>query len=1054
MSIAMSVAERVNKLKSIFNDFGIPVLPNSALEQAITSEFKRGKRSPLTLIISELQQESDAARLSKQIGIELGRNIDDPEVLIVAQIMQQRLPSLLNILDLRQTIHKREKLLSELLSHFKNKITTDPQTARLHRMLDAAYHNLNVNIQVHAMGKLAEDSGVVCNVRELQIFGRVMQGITPALIALEHPDYPLELKINHSIHAIRVLAVELHDKKLEYAANILDNIHWLAQVTLPELTDQTTIIQALQNLDVSVGVMTVRSIETKALEIGLTKQEVTQIVYAGTAINKLGSQDQELLTRTQENQQYAAIFGYLAKLAKDTNQVELNKAAIIGICLTSLRQTFYEVKANSLNIENFSESLGTILSGAGIVTNNRMLIHVGNSILTGLKTYTGIMALPGGAAVAVPLAVGSILGKLILKPDVKPNPATQLPNVIVSALGKVVELQQQMRKELATIYANLTVQHQQLMLIVDQGFANLANLLRTQNLQLIHSIQTVDKHLHNLHIELSQEFTSLYLEYVQQPLEEIEFAQKYDVIDAKNLLNHKHKLALWLLYKSKNPKVNGLSLSVNDIEKLLDRLQQADAILSLINRYLNINFAQNLPEDLPHIPTWILAANTYVTLSLQTPHLLTLGNELQILQDVIMAGNKIINFVDGLVANHDLWQKLQQAIMQSLMLVQTKWSLLQLQTPVIYLASVDEIIQKSTVQDADLIAYPGSEQQLERFSAIGVNVQNIWQRYIKDFIPQECVAAVAHNLGEWQINFTVDQRVNHFAHLHIKYGANLLPDYARDVLFRVDVAFKNKSDNKSYEIISIWLAFDLQDAQQRFNQYYQRKFKYALKHTRYNWIGLDGLSNQVDGHGNTATQKLIDYDRLALLYHDWLTQAAPINTPTTLLRIKENADFAQAYPALINGDEYFTLQTDNIGLLRIMLHNELRNLVLQQRIAIAQIILQEKQLAENLEKLEVYNAVSSVLLQILNTPFTRQKYLQDFLGLVQTLRQPEALNKNIFVEFDLLFSYLNANLPTFANYKQGKFYQQMQTTITRLALLQQNIILEPNFSEHLFGGIA
>ncbi len=60
----MSVAERVTTLKQLFNDFGIPVQHNSSLDAAIQAEFGKGKRSKLTPLLLELQQQSDASKLA------------------------------------------------------------------------------------------------------------------------------------------------------------------------------------------------------------------------------------------------------------------------------------------------------------------------------------------------------------------------------------------------------------------------------------------------------------------------------------------------------------------------------------------------------------------------------------------------------------------------------------------------------------------------------------------------------------------------------------------------------------------------------------------------------------------------------------------------------------------------------------------------------------------------------------------------------------------------------------------------------------------------------
>src|SRR5690348_14138037 len=107
----MSVAERVAALNRLFYDFGIPVLPNSSLDQAIHAEFGRGKRSTITTLLLELRQETEAGRLAACIGAELKKDTTNAQIVAIGNVLQQTLPPLLEILDIRQSILKREHLL-------------------------------------------------------------------------------------------------------------------------------------------------------------------------------------------------------------------------------------------------------------------------------------------------------------------------------------------------------------------------------------------------------------------------------------------------------------------------------------------------------------------------------------------------------------------------------------------------------------------------------------------------------------------------------------------------------------------------------------------------------------------------------------------------------------------------------------------------------------------------------------------------------------------------------------------------------------------------------
>ncbi|HSX20822.1 MAG TPA: hypothetical protein VLG38_06865, partial [Gammaproteobacteria bacterium] len=858
MIATLSVEQRIAALQAIFADFGIPILPNSSLDLAIRAEFGRGKRSKLTQLLTDLHQESDAGKLAMCIGAELEKGTKDPQILAVANVLQQRLPALLAIVDVRQSTVKREQLLAQLLEHFTAKIPPGAESDRTLRMLSAAQKNLLINLQVQAAGQVAEQAGIFCNLSELKRFGKILQMVTPALLVLDQPDYPVEQKVNHCVNALRCLSIELRSTKLASGANILDNIHWLAKVALPEISDKATVEQALQKLGISVGLTSTQILQAKAAKTGLTAKEIVQIIYASAPAAALLSTDQELLDRTQENQQYAAICGFLAKIAQDVQQPELAKISIAGICMASMRQTFYELKTRNLAAANFSESLGTILVGVGAITHNDMLAHVGSSILAGVSTYAGIMAVPGGAAIAIPLAVCSVLGKLFLEPPKENNGSTvNVNDALCSILNEVLALQMQMRHEFADLYKELAQQHSGVLIAIDHAYSTLASLMRYNNAQILSTMRVFDQRLQDIQIQITQEFTDLYLEYVHDPLEEVDYVTRYGAIDTANVQDSKHKLAMWLLYKSKHPKVNGRSFSAEQLPLLAAKLQDSDACLSLINRYVNTNFAQDLPEDIPHIPTWLQAAHAYALISATHPANLADIDEEQFLQDVLVIGNKTTKFVEDLAANPELWQRLTQAVQQTSAQLQARWALLQLQVKPAYLQDLSKLV---TTEKSTWIAHPAAQHlQLEPFTPRNVDVSHLWHNHLQQHIPAEFLSAAEHGLGSLQISYAVEKSVNTFADLHIPYG-HQLPDYARDVLFRIDVHFKPPTSEHPQLLTSTWLAYDLCDATQRFEQYYQRKFKYGLRHTKYHWISLDGLANQVEGHGNTNTQKLIDHD--------------------------------------------------------------------------------------------------------------------------------------------------------------------------------------------------
>ena len=282
--------------------------------------------------------------------------------------------------------------------------------------------------------------------------------------------------------------------------------------------------------------MSTKLICEKAKLAGISQQEIVQMIYAAANPSQLSYADRQLLNHTQENQQYAAICGFIAKIAQDVKQDEIKKIGIAGICLASLRQTYFELKTNNLQSANFSESFGTNLVGAGAISENKTLTHLGNSVLTGVQAYAGVMAVPGGASIAVPLAVCSVLGKLFLEPA-KPgtDPTQQTTEVLAHLVQNICNLQQQMRGEFAQVYHELYAVQHNILTVLDQGFTNLDYMTRHNNLLVLNNMRKFDQKLDSLQLQINQEFADLYLENIREPLEEIAFATKYGEHDpAKN----------------------------------------------------------------------------------------------------------------------------------------------------------------------------------------------------------------------------------------------------------------------------------------------------------------------------------------------------------------------------------------------------------------------------------------------------------------------------------------------------------------------------------------
>lgn len=1038
MAKSLTKSERVSILNEIFSDFGIPVTPKSALDTIIQEEFGPGKRSQITKLLSELEQNSDATTLAMCIGQELKKGTNDKQILAVSNVLSERLPGILEIIDTRKSVHKRALLLAELIAHFKTKLPKNFETERLHRMLEAAHKNLRQNLDARIIGNVVENAGVFCDIKELKRFGKVLHSCTPALIALDQKDFPLEQKINLSVVALRSLSSELRDSNMQKAASLIENVHWLAKVALPNLNDKATVEQALHSLGISLGTVSTKLLLAKSAEFGISQREMIQIIYSSSPANNIPTQDLELIDKTLQNQQHAAICGFLAKMARESKLPELEKISIAGICLASMRQTYFELKTNNSNAANFSEAMGTILLGAGSIAENETLIHLGQSILSGVSVYAGAMAVPGGAIVAVPLAVCSVMGKLFL--DVpKNNPEKDnLNDALNGILNQIVLLQQQMRYEFAGVYNLLNRQHAEVMQALDMGFNNLTRVIRFNNWQVLSLMRLSDQKLMSIQNQINQEFSDLYLEYVHDPLEEVDYVAKYGGLDTPKLQISKHKLAMWLLYKSKHPKVNGANFAIDNLAALLVKISNGDQCLSLINRYINIIFAKDYPQDLPHIPTWLQAAHAYALIPANTRRSHFGVDELAVVADIVAIGKNMDSFIERLSIDQDMWQKLQEQLIQKHQELNARWCGLKMQMQQDYVQAIN--FQKKSISNTAWIADAAPMSlQLEQFTPISIDVSEIWHEEIAKHIPIEFYMAVKYGLGSWQINYVVEKEVNTFADLHINYGNNILPDHSRDVLFRIDVSFK-PHDAPLQLLCSTYVAYDLHDASKRYEQYYSRKFK--LRHNQYDWISIDGKANQVYGHGNTSTNKTINKDVLALVYKEWLMSAVPINDEQTLARVKQNPLFFRQNSQILAQSEATIVYEDQVMQQQLQLHTKICELMLQKRVEYANILQEDPVLRECIYKIDLFNTIAAVYMHLLNMPYAVDKKSERFKEILGSLQQPESLNLDLLMQLDTLFSVVPINFHIDAEYGQSEFMQKLHAAITRLELLRSNLKIQ------------
>jgi len=286
-----------------------------------------------------------------------------------------------------------------------------------------------------------------------------------------------------------------------------------------------------------------------------------------------------------------------------------------------------------------------------------------------------------------------------------------------------------------------------------------------------------------------------------------------------------------------------------------------------------------------------------------------------------------------------------------------------------------------------------------------------------------------------QFNFAIDKEANDFVHVRLPYGMDLLPDNARDVLYKITIYFKFSDNPQPYLLLTAWFAYDLESSYKRFEQYYRVKYIKTLQHTRYYWISLDGKQNLVAGHEVTNTNKPVNTARLASLYQNWWPQTQPVNSPTVLERVKSKPQFYAKYATMLNGGQFLCREQINIIQLQPLFQAKLQQKILEQRINIVSILQSSQVIPLCLDKIDAYNAVLTVFKQILHIPCSVTSITTQFTNILSLMQNPGCLQQNLEQQLnDLLSPGLLLN-STPLNYEQGIFYQKIDYMLSQLRLL-------------------
>lgn len=1055
----LSVEQRVQLLHDVFNNFGISVAPNSELALAIQTEFGRGKRSKLNELLPRLQQDTDAAHLASCIGAHICKNfVDQPEWYSMGIELQERIPALLRIVDIRQDLQQRIALLSAIVDHFHTKIAahanTDGSTtaATLLRALEATRANLAAYVHSAAIGHVVHNLGIALNTAELTKFGTILHTVMPTLLSLHDLNATIEQKSQYVARSLAVLGEQLHNLHLQTASKIVHNGFLVYKVLTTEQHDVPTYEAILQELDVSCGDSTIQQLTHKAHELGLSDQELQQVLYHMTNVEQLPVATACLLTNTRNHQRYAAACSLVARIAQDLNFLPLQKTAVAGLCLVSLKQAWLEMQQNNFHAVNFSEACGSIVSNVGIITNNSNLQKFGAAINAGVKTYNAVAATTGNMTIAIPLALCTALGKILLHKKsrqqmTKPTAENQLQKILLD----FVKVQTELRQQFVSLQKTIIHQHYELLSMLDSSMQVLQQFIANSHDKVLYALENIQDKMLDYKVMISQEFAELHMQGLYQPLQTLEFLYAYDNANLAQINMCRQKLLVWIMCESKQPKINGAQLfsvewtnsqKSKQIISLLSNNTDYLSLLVALNKYSNDLYNLALDEDLPHIPAWIKAVEKYLCVMQNFDELNLLADEHTLLNDMLLMANKIYQSVNELCNNTTVLKCIYVDLQAQLASAKQYCMRLLELLPKNILAPISAQQSDARLDCPQNTIATLHNVQLEKFNQFCVDVRTYAEQYLLPAIPSEFLLLCKYQQAKIHYKFAVDAQYNQFHEVIMNNGNFMLPDESRDVLFRIELYFTLPNQNE-HLLALCWLSYDLQTTANRFTQYYQKKHA-RLSHPNYAWVSMDGTAVCVERHPITTTIKPVNFAAVTTVYNTWFSQAVPINRPEIFARLSQKPHFYAAYKPLFVANRCYHLQLDTIASLQPSVVQALHDYIWQQRSNLASTLRADQFLQELL--LDVHAKI--LLFRAYHALHQTQTDINaDVRGglaqLITNLQTPAQLQIDLAAELQAVFNPLLPD-PSLFSEQTSRLPEVIHSIMQRLDLLL--VILNSNNS--------